>query len=253
MSRKRLVIGNWKMYVGGAEEATVYARALKRKLRGLSGVDVALSVPTPFISAVADIFESSPVHVGGQSLSQFDAGAHTGEVSARMLKSAGADFCLVGHSERRAMGESNEAVHRQLVEAASAGLRPVLCVGEMAREEDGAYISFIAEQLRSALTGAQSLSQKLVIAYEPVWAIGKQFDAAMKPSDVHEMAIFIRKTLADVLGRTAALKIPILYGGSVEPENARTLIVEGDINGLLVGHASVELDSFLQILSACKK
>lgn len=259
MTRKRLVIANWKMYIESADGAKEFARALKRKVRGLSGVEAAVAAPAPFIPAVAAILESSPVRVGAQTVSShgsFDSAqdkAHTGEVSAAMARSAGADFAIIGHSERRALGESNEAVHQQLVQAASAGLMPVLCVGEHERSEDGAHVAFVAEQLRSALVGAQSLAGKLVVAYEPVWAIGKTADLAMKPAEVREMAIFIRKTLADVLGRKAALKVPVLYGGSVEPENAPALMSEGDISGFLVGHASAEVGSFVEILLACKK
>jgi triosephosphate isomerase len=240
------------MYIESADSAKEFARTLKRKVRGLSGVEVAVAAPAPFISAVADILESSSVRVGVQAVSA-KSGAHTGDVSAAMARSVGADFAIVGHSERRAMGETNDMIHQQLVQAASAGLMPILCVGELEHNADGAHFAFVAEQLRTALAGAQSLASKLVVAYEPVWAIGKSAQDAMKPAEVREMAIFIRKTLADVLDRKSALKVPILYGGSVEPENAQALIVEGDISGFLVGHASADVTSFIQIVSACKK
>ncbi len=252
MTRKRLVIGNWKMYIESAESAKDFARVLKRKVRGISGVEVALAVPAPFIPVVSAMLESSAVRVGAQTVSGL-SGAQTGGVSGAMVKTAGGTFALVGHSERRALGEDNVAVHGQLVAAASAGLVPVLCVGELERTEDGGHFSFIAEQIRSALSGAQSLAGKLVVAYEPVWAIGKHADSALTSAEVREMAIFIRKTLADVLDRKSALKVPVLYGGSVEPANAAALIAEGDIAGLLVGHASADVTSFVEIISACKK
>ncbi|MEK7109227.1 MAG: triose-phosphate isomerase [Patescibacteria group bacterium] len=261
MTRKRIVIGNWKMYIESAPDAKEFARMLKRKARGVSGVEIALAVPAPFIAALAGILESSPVRVGAQAVSG-RSGAHSGEVSGAMIKSAGGDFAIVGHSERRAtrvsegkiiQGDTNELVHAQLVGAASAGLSPVLCVGELERNEDGSHVSFVAEQLRSALSGAQSLAGKLVVAYEPVWAIGKTAVDAMKPAEVREMTIFIRKTLADVLGRKPGLRVPILYGGSVEPENASALIVEGDVAGFLVGHASVDVVSFVEIVKAASK
>jgi triosephosphate isomerase len=252
VSRKRLVIANWKMYLDNLEVAKEYSRALKRKVRGLSGVEVVVVPPTPFVEAVSSILESSPIHVGVQTVSAYQ-GAHTGEVSAAMARSAGADFAIIGHSERRALGESNEMIHQELVQAASAGFRPVLCVGELVHNEDGAHFGLVAEQLRTALAGAQSLTNKLVVAYEPVWAIGKTSADAMKPADVREMVIFIRKTLADVLGRAAALKVPILYGGSVEPDNAPALIADGDVAGFLVGHASADVTTFFDIVLACKK
>jgi triosephosphate isomerase len=251
-TRKRLVVGNWKMYIDSLGEAKEFARALKRRVRGLRGVEVAVAPPAPLLPAVAAVLESSPVRVGAQGVSAFE-GAHTGEVSAAAAKSAGADFAIVGHSERRALGDSNEVVHRQLVAAAAAGLMPILCVGELERSEDGAYLSVVAEQVRTALTGAQSLAGKLVVAYEPVWAINKRADLAPGAEAVREMVIFIRKTLAEILGRRAALKVPVLYGGSVEPQNAPALIADGDIGGFLVGHASVDLEQFAEILNACKK
>lgn len=251
-TRKRLVVGNWKMYIESADKAKELARALKRRVRGLRGVEVAIAPPAPLLPAVAAALESSPVRVGAQGVSAFE-GAHTGEVSAAAARSAGADFAIVGHSERRALGDTNEVVHRQLVAAATAGLMPILCVGELERTEDGAYVSFVAEQVRTALAGAQSLAAKLVVAYEPVWAINKRADLAPGAGEVREMVIFIRKTLAEVLGRKAALKVPVIYGGSVEPSNAPALMQDGDIGGFLVGHASVDLAQFVEILDACKK
>lgn len=252
-SRKRLVIGNWKKYVDSADAAAELARGLKRKVRTISGVDVSVAPPAPFITAVAKVLESSPIRVGAQAVSGTEGAAHTGEASAAMVKSAGASFALIGHSERRALGESNDAIQRQFVATASAGLIPVLCVGELEHNAEGAHFSFVAEQLMSALKGAQSLAGKLVVAYEPVWAIGKHADAAPQPAQVREMAIFIRKTLADVLSRQAALKVPVLYGGAVEPENAPALIAEGDVAGFLVGHASADLDQFISIVKAASK
>ncbi len=252
MAKKRLVIGNWKMYVEDLEEAKAATRILKRKIGRLPGVEIGIAPPAPFIEPLASLLESSPVRVGAQDVSSLQ-GAYTGQISASMARSAGADFALVGHSERRAMGQSNEDVKQSLVAAASAGLAPILCVGERERSEDGGHISIVEGQLRDALRGAQSLTGKLMVAYEPVWAIGKSATDAMKPGDVREMAIFIRKTLADILGRKDALRVPVLYGGSVEPENALALITEGDVAGFLVGHASVEPESFIAIAEACKK
>ena len=152
------------------------------------------------------------------------------------------------------MGESNELVHAQLTQAASMGLTAILCVGEKERDPSGAYFGVIEEQLSSAFKSAKKTEMlKIVIAYEPVWAIGKTAAEAMKPADVREMSIFIKKTLADIFERKAALKVPILYGGSVESENACALITEGDVNGFLVGHASAALNSFVEILKSCKK
>jgi triosephosphate isomerase len=158
----------------------------------------------------------------------------------------------VGHSERRAAGDSDETVHAALRAAAGAGLVSILCVGETERDAGGAHFSFVEGQLSSALKDFPKQSaSKLVVAYEPVWAIGKTAADAMKPQELREMAIFIKKTLAGIFERKAALRVPILYGGSVEPENARALIAEGGVGGFLVGHASTSVDSFIEILKQC--
>ncbi len=159
---------------------------------------------------------------------------------------------IVGHSERRAQGETDDMVRAQIERAQEAGLTAVLCVGEKEQDATGAHFNLIAGQLTKALSGTNITSIKLVIAYEPVWAIGKSAVEAMTPPDVREMVIFIRKTLADILGRPAAVKVPILYGGSVEGTNARQLLEEGGVGGFLVGHASADWNSFNEILKNSK-
>jgi triosephosphate isomerase (TIM) len=246
MAKKRIVIANWKMYVESPQAAKAFVSSLKRKAVSYKGVEAWIAPPFTILPLLKGI------KLGGQTVSSKE-GAHTGEVSAAMLKAAGAHFCIVGHSERRSAGDTNESVHAALVRTAEAGLVPVLCIGESVRSPDGAHWSVIEEQIASALRGAQSLASKLIVAYEPVWAIGKSAEQAMQPADLEETVIFIRKTLADILGRKDALKISILYGGSVEPENAATLAAEGGVNGFLVGHASADLTSFIEILKACRK
>lgn len=257
--KKRLVVGNWKMYVTDADQAREFALGLRKRVRGLTGIDVRIAPPFPFLAELADVFASSPVAVGAQALSPYADAPHTGDVSGEMLKSVGVSFAIVGHSERRLSpqagisGETNDMVRVSLERAAASGLAPILCVGEREREADGEHFVFIEAQLSSALKNIpKSALRKLVIAYEPVWAIGKQASDAMKPADVREMLIFIRKVLADVLDRSTALKLPILYGGSVEPDNAPALLAEGGVSGFLVGHASTKLDDFLSILRSCR-
>jgi triosephosphate isomerase (TIM) len=252
--KRRLVIANWKMYLKSPERAKEFARGLRRRTRQFSGVSVVVAPPFTLLSAVAGALKGSSLFVGAQAVSSFDDEKRTGEVSAAMLKHAGASYCIVGHSERRAMGETDEDIRAQLNLAATEGLVPVLCVGETERDAQGGHFSTIERQLNSALGGRGGAAVKrLVVAYEPVWAIGRSAGDAMKPGELQETVIFIRKVLADLLGRSAALRTAVLYGGSVEGENADLLLAEGGVAGFLVGHASTELDTFLPILTACSK
>lgn len=266
-AKRRLVVANWKMYISTPEEAKKFATTLRRKARVFAGVDVVLAPSFTLLPLVSLALQGSAIKTSAQSVSVFETGAHTGEVGAQMVKGFGASYSIVGHSERRSpqsgfgqAGETDEMVRAQLIHAAVAGLIPILCIGESERDAAGAYLAVVAGQLREALKSfpankvgvKTSATPKLVIAYEPVWAIGKSAAEAMQPSDVREMSIFIKKTLAEHFERTAALKVPILYGGSVEPSNAGSLIEEGDVNGFLVGHASTEVDSFVEILKSCK-
>lgn len=253
MARKRLVVGNWKMYIESPEEAHTFALTLRRKVRGLPGVEVWLAPPLLFVPDVAKVLDSSPVKVGAQRVAPYDNPQHTGATSAKMLKNVGALFAIVGHSERRAQGETEEKVRAELERVTEAGLAPILCIGETEREKDGEHVAVLERQLTTALDKLDAAAlKKLVIAYEPVWAIGKRAENAIGPADLQEMVIFIKKILADLTDRSRALKVPILYGGSVEPENAAALMQEGGINGFLVGHASANLETFLPIINACR-
>lgn len=253
--KKPLVVANWKMYVEKPEVAKKFIMSLKRKLRTASA-DVVLAPGFTLVPTVSLATKGSSVRVAGQTLSVYTDGPHTGDVSAAMLKAAGATWVIVGHSERRSdLHETNDVVRAQIESAHEAGLVVVLCVGELERDPSGAHFSVIAQQLTSALANGSTkiLAKKIVVAYEPVWAIGKNAAEAVHPADLREMVIFIRKNLADILGRSVGVKIPILYGGSVDASNAAELLKEGDIAGFLVGRASADIDSFTEILRVCKK
>lgn len=255
MSKKRLVVANWKMYIKSPERAVAFARALRRKARVFPGVSVVIAPAFTLIPPVASVLKGSSLHLGAQTLSPFADDKRTGEVGAALLKHAGVSFVVIGHSERRATGETDEVIRAELWAAAGEGLVPILCVGEKERDQGGSHFSAIARQLSTVLGEKTSKNtiKRLVVAYEPVWAIGKGAGDAMRPAELREMVIFIRKTLADIVGRKEALRTAILYGGSVEPENAASLIADGGVAGFLVGHASVDVDTFLPILKACVK
>ncbi len=259
--RKSLVVANWKMYIHSVDDVKSYVAAFRRSTKELQGVDVVIAPPFPFIAGVAaSLFskmtpmdmKKSPLHIGAQTVSPcFDA-KNTGEVSVEMLKSLGVSHVIVGHSERRSKGETDEQINQQIARAVDMDIIPILCVGEAARDDSGTYVSAIAAQLISALKNiSQKVADKLVVAYEPLWAIGRTQADAMQPADVEEMVIFIRKTLADLVGRDAALRVPVLYGGSVGADNVAALLANGGVSGFLVGRESSNVDSFISILNLC--
>lgn len=215
-----------------------------------AGVEVAVCPPFVSLEAVAEIIRETPVRLGAQNMHHEDEGAFTGEVSAPMLVSSGCDFVIVGHSERRShFGESDETVGRKLAAALRHGLVPILCVGETLEERDrGDEEAVVERQLTAALNGATvDDADLLVVAYEPVWAIGTGRTAS--PEQAQAMHAMIRNRLGKLLG-SAGVDIKILYGGSVKPDNAAELFRQQDIDGGLIGGASLEADSFARIVAA---
>ena len=192
---------------------------------------------------------SSKVIAGAQDVSFESDGAFTGEVSAKMLRDIGVSYIIVGHSERRKMGETDETVSKKAAAAISAGLSPIICIGEAVHDPDGAYLAVVKEQLKKSLPAiSKSSISKIVIAYEPIWAIGAK--EAMKPEQIREMVLFIKKVVADIFGRDAGLDLPVLYGGSVNWRNAGDIIRIGGVQGLLVGRESVNVPGFVELAKA---
>ncbi len=248
MSRKVFVAANWKMNPDTLTEARKLFASAKKAAGSFRG-ELVLCPPSAYLSELSRGYRGSRIVFGAQDVSHERAGAHTGEISGAMLRSVGASYALAGHSERRAQGEGNESVGKKVSAALSSGLSPILCVGERIRDEHGDFFHVVEEQLRQGLAGvAESSLPRITVAYEPVWAIGKRAENAMKPADAHEMAIFIRKTLTQSYDRSAAGKVRILYGGSVEPENVAGLLADGGVGGFLVGHVSIEPARFAELL-----
>ncbi len=245
----RYLIANWKMNLpkGDLDEY------LEKLGEGESwrSTRIGVAPPFPFVAGVAADLEGSRVLVGGQNCSDADSGAYTGEVSARMLRAVGADFVIIGHSERRSLyGEGDEIVAAKVGAALGANLRPLLCVGEdlLTREKGGA-VALLEKQLDSALGSLSALPGELWIAYEPVWAIGTGRNAT--PAMAAEAHAAIRRKTIEVSGdRTRPV---ILYGGSVKKENAASLAAESEIEGFLVGGASLDADGFLAIGEALEQ
>jgi triosephosphate isomerase len=247
--RKPIIAGNWKMNTT-YEEALALAEALVPALASYPAIETVLIPPFPWIVPVSRVTDGSIVLAGAQDAAVEDKGAFTGEVSACML----APFCayiIVGHSERRhILGESNELVAAKLRAVLRNGVRPILCVGELLDErERGEAFSVVERQLRSVLTGLESEQVTgTVIAYEPVWAIGT--GRAAFPPDAQEMASWIRRILAEIAGEAVASAVRIQYGGSVTAANAREFLELPDIDGALVGGASLKAAEFSGIVES---
>jgi triosephosphate isomerase len=249
--RTPLIAGNWKLHktVG---EAVDLARAIKHKLPRDARAEVMIA---PVFTSLWPVHEAlgdeSRVRLGAQNCHWEDAGAFTGEVSPPLLKDVGCEYVIVGHSERRhVFGEEDEQVRRKVGALLSHGLRPVLCVGEtLEQREAGESERVVLQQLDAAVEGLTSESlRRVVVAYEPVWAIGTGKTA--KPADAQQMHAAVRARLGERFDEETARTIRILYGGSVKPNNAKDLLAQADIDGALVGGASLQAESFLAIVEA---
>lgn len=250
MARRHITGGNWKMHTT-LPEALALAQEVRHRLGAQAVGEVVLFPPFPFLAAVAEKVAGSRVAVGAQDLHFEAKGAFTGAVSATMIASTGCTHVLVGHSERRTVfGDSDAVVARKLRAALAAGLRPVLCVGEqLAERQGGTTFAVVDQQLAAALDGLERAALgHLVIAYEPVWAIGTGLVAS--PEQAQEVHAHIRAWLATRLGAAFAAACRIQYGGSVKGSNAAGLFAKDDIDGMLVGGASLTADEFAAIVRA---
>ncbi len=246
--RRKIVAGNWKMNKTPAE-ATVLVAALREALDGLSSVDVAICPPFTALPAAAEALRGSAIGLGAQNVHWEAAGAFTGEIAAPMLVELGVRYAIVGHSERRQFfGETDATVNRRARAALGAGLIPIVCVGETIQEREADQTRAVLErQVRAGLEGLSGDDwDRLVIAYEPVWAIGTGRTASdAQAQDAHA---FIRGLLRSLAGPDAAGRIRIQYGGSMKPGNAAGLLAQPDIDGGLIGGASLAADDFAAIV-----
>ncbi len=246
--RKPLIAGNWKLNKS-IKESIELVTLLKRSLSSVTGADIVICPVYTALATAADSLEGSNIHLGAQDLYWEEKGAFTGEVSASFIKDAGAQFVIIGHSERRQFfGETDETVNKKTKAALRAGLTPIVCIGEMlAERESGSTFKIIEKQLKGSLSGlSQEEMLKTVIAYEPVWAIGTGKVAT--PEQAQEVHAFVRSELTKLFQDETAKQIRILYGGSVKADNIASLMAREDIDGALVGGASLEAQSFSDIV-----
>jgi triosephosphate isomerase len=246
--RTPLVIGNWKMN-GTIAEARVLATGVRDGLKRPRGVQVVVCPPFTALAAVGELLASSPIQLGAQTCHHAPSGAHTGEVSLPMLTELTCRWVLIGHSERRKeIGESDELISQKARAVLGSGLTPVLCVGETADERrQGLTFPTVEGQLRAGLAGLTADQvAKTVLAYEPVWAIGTGVNAT--PGQANEVHGYLRGLLSELASKETAQTVRILYGGSVKAENADTLMAEPEVDGALVGGASLDVQSFIGIV-----
>ncbi len=245
------LIGNWKM----APEKSTQAGDLVKKSNEIArlykkSLSVIVCPPSVFILLAAKQAKV-PLLVGAQGVAATDMPAQTGLVSAAMLKDTGAKYAIIGHSEMRARGDSNADVKEQLTRLFEKKLVPIACIGEKERDVQGWYLSEVKEQLETLFAGLAPLqAKKVIIAYEPVWAIGAKAKRAATPAECREMTIFIRKFLSDKYGEKAAKAVAVIYGGSADEFNAKSFIDEGGVQGFLVGRVSLDAKRFGSLAKA---
>ncbi len=243
---KKLIAGNWKMNGSLAANEAL----LRELLQGLGQprCDVAVAVPSVYVAQVQGLLQGSAVQLGVQDVSAHDAGAYTGEVAASMLRDLGVRYALVGHSERRQYhGETDALVAAKAQKALNAGITPIVCVGEtLAQREAGETEAVVKRQLAAVIHAIGACTTEIVVAYEPVWAIGTGKTAT--PEQAQAVHAVLRAQLA--AASTQAAKVPVLYGGSMNAANAEQLLAQPDINGGLIGGASLKAQDFLKIIAA---
>ncbi len=246
--RRPLISGNWKMYKTGPE-AVAFINALNDAVAEASDVDIMVAPPFTALSQVAEAAAGTSIGLGAQNLHWESEGAYTGEISAQMLNAAGCQYVIIGHSERRQyFGETDQQINRKIDAAAKAGLIPVFCIGETESQRDaGETFSVLDKQVKNGLESLFSENLKsLIVAYEPVWAIGTGKTATKEQAQ--EVHAYLRNGFAKMYGPEFAQGLRILYGGSVKPSNVKDLMAMEDIDGALVGGASLDPDSFSRLV-----
>ncbi len=247
--RKKIVAGNWKMFKTTAEAADL-TNGIKRELGEWKDCDVVLCPPFTALKTVGELLSNSSIRLGAQNMHWDANGAYTGEISAGMLRDLYCHYVILGHSERRALfGETDEVVNRKTKTALASTLTPIVCVGETLNQRDaGETGRVVAAQVQGSLAGLGADLRKIIVAYEPVWAIGTGRTAT--PEQAQEVHALIRNVLKQMSDESTSQSVRIQYGGSVKPANAATLFSQPDIDGGLIGGASLEVRSFVEIVRA---
>ncbi|MEK9181929.1 MAG: triose-phosphate isomerase [Patescibacteria group bacterium] len=249
MARKKIIIGNWKMNPGTMKDAEQLFKKIVKSVNRTKKTEIIICAPFIYLDELNKI-QTSKVKLGAQDAFWDEAGPYTGEISSDMLYNLGVRYVILGHSERRSLGETNTLVNKKIKGALASGLVPILCVGENTRDASHAYFNMVKEQVVECLQGISKNSiSKVIIAYEPVWALSSTLPRKDATAlDAQEMAIFIRKILSDKFGSEAG-RIRIIYGGSANEKDAGDFLKNGGIDGLLPGRASLDALKFVEIIN----
>jgi len=246
MVNKKIIIGNWKMNPSSLKEAEYLFKKIAKQ-GDFKKVEVVVCAPFVYLEKLKKI--SQKINLGAQNISSEERGAFTGEVSAEMLSNLGVKYVIIGHSERRKMGETSKDVSKKIKQALFFGLKPIVCIGETKRDESHEYFNVVRSQVKESLEGInKNLLQKIIIAYEPVWALSTTQDRKdATPADCQEMIIFIKKILTDKFG--IKTKLPqFIYGGSLNDKNCAEFLTRGGAEGGMPGVASLSAEKFLKII-----
>jgi triosephosphate isomerase len=246
--QKKIIIANWKMNPSSSKEATTLLKNILKDLKNIKNTDIVFCPPFIYLESLNKIIKKYTL--GSQNLFYKDEGAYTGEVSYKMLENLGVKYSILGHSERRSEGEDNNLINLKLKTLAKSNIIPILCIGEKERDTNHEYVNFLQNQILACVEGLnKKVLEKLIIAYEPVWAIGKDATRDATPEEFLEIKILIKKTLSLKFGAKNINNIRIIYGGSVDDKNIGGFLSIGESDGFLVGRASLDSKKFIKIVS----
>ncbi len=249
----KLIVANWKMNPPSKKEAEIIFKSISTLIKNFKNIEIVICPPFPYLY-IHEKLKIKKIKLGSQDVSVFKEGSHTGEVSMGMLKDFKVEYSIVGHSECRALGDTNDIVNKKIAMVLKSKITPIFCVGEKDRDTNGFYLSFIKQQLIEGLSGIiKPQIKNIVIAYEPVWAIGAGSIREATHLEFTEIRIFIKKIISDLYDIKTANELRIIYGGSVNPLNATSFIKEGGADGLLVGRDSLNVKKFSEITNLASK
>ena len=247
-NKKKYIIGNWKMNPETKKESKKIFSGIKKASQRRKS-EIVVCPPFIYLSEMSSERLPKSLSLGAQNCFWQDKGSQTGEISPTQLVDMKVKYVILGHSERRAQGEDDESVSRKINTALTAGLKPVICIGETSRDREGEYLHFLEHQLESAFSELDHNDlERILVAYEPVWAIGKSEDEAITGHLLHEVVLFVKRFLARKYNKDIGFSVPVLYGGSVSPRNADEMLGEGNADGLLIGRESLDPKSFSAII-----